>query len=77
MSLAGMLAVRWLPSTKLVVRLDPFHWTTELLTKFDPRAVKTNPDPPAAAELGLMLLSDGSVDPIVKVTAFEEPAPGV
>ncbi len=75
MSLAGMLAVRRLPSTKVVVRLDPFHWTTELPTKFDPSAVRTNPDPPAETELGLRELSEGSAA-TVNGSAFDVPPPG-
>jgi hypothetical protein len=45
--------------TNLVTRLDPFHCTTVLLTKLEPTAVNANPEPPAVAELGLMIQSDG------------------
>src|SRR5579859_810663 len=52
-SLAGTLAVSWVPETKLVVRADPFQLTVAPLTKFTPLTVRVNAGPSAAIELGL------------------------
>jgi hypothetical protein len=65
-----------MPSTNVVARLCPFHRTTELLTKFEPDAVRTNPDPPAIADVGLMLHNAGTGPFTVNVTAFEVPPSG-
>ena len=43
-----------------MVRLDQFHLTTELLTKFVPVTVNVKEEPPAVVELGLMLESVGT-----------------
>ena len=50
-----------------------------VLMKFEPRTVRTNPEPPAWAEGGLRLLIDGTglEEPlIVKVLALDVPPPG-
>jgi hypothetical protein len=52
-------------------------WTTDPLTKFEPVAVKVKAGPPAVAELGEMLLSDGGAFVTVKVSGAEVPLPGV
>lgn len=44
----------------VVVRFDPFHRTVEFETKFEPFTVNVKAGPPAAAELGLMLVSTGA-----------------
>lgn len=45
MSLAGIAAVSWVLLTKVVVRLLPFHCTTELGTKLEPFTVRVKADP--------------------------------
>jgi hypothetical protein len=59
-SLAGMEAVTWLESMKVVRRSEPLHRTTELVMKFDPRTVSTKPGPPVCAEDGFMLEIEGT-----------------
>jgi hypothetical protein len=76
MSLADILACRCALSTNVVDRLCPFHWTAELVKKLEPDAVSTNPDPPAIADVGLMLHNAGTGPFTVNVTAFEVPPPG-
>jgi hypothetical protein len=80
MSVAGIAAVNWVEETKVVVRADPFHRTTEPLTKFVPLTVRVKAAPPAVAEVGEMLDTDGTglgVALTVNVCAFEVPPPGV
>ena len=60
MLLAGIAAVSRELLTNVVVRFDPFHLTVELETKFVPLTVKANAGLPAAAALGLMLVSIGA-----------------
>jgi hypothetical protein len=76
MSPARMFACRCMLSTKVVARLCPFHWTTEFVTKLEPDAVNTNPEPPATADVGLMLDNVGAGPLTVNVTAFDVPPPG-
>jgi len=59
MSEAGMAALSWEPVTKVVVRSDPFHRTTELETKLVPSTVNVKARPPANTALGLMLVKAG------------------
>jgi hypothetical protein len=59
-SVAGIAAVSWELLTNVVVRFEPFHLTVELETKFVPLTVKANAGLPAAAALGLMLVSIGA-----------------
>jgi hypothetical protein len=47
--------------TYVVVRLAPFHRTTEPNVKFDPATVSTKPAPPAVAVAGEMELTVGAV----------------
>src|SRR5579871_1926266 len=72
-SVAGTVAFNWVLETKVVVRAVPFHWTTELETKFTPVAVSVKAGPPASAEVGETLLSVGvpDVELMVKVAALE------
>jgi hypothetical protein len=77
MSLDGMAAVSCVALTNVVVRFEPFTWTTDPLTKFEPLAVSVNADPPAVAVLGEMLVSDGAVLLTVKFNDPDVPPPGV
>lgn len=63
--------------TKVVVRFEPLTWTTDPDTKFEPEAVKVKAGPPAVAELGEMLLSEGGAFVTVNVSGAEVPLPGV
>ena len=58
--LAATKAVNWLALTKVVGRADPFHCTVDPLTNPDPFTVRVNAAPPAAAEFGLRLDSEGA-----------------
>jgi len=51
-SLAGMTAVSRVVLTNVVVRLLPFHCTTEVETKFEPFTVKEKDCPPASTAEG-------------------------
>jgi hypothetical protein len=66
MSEAGMAAVNCIAETNVVVRLDPFHCTTELLSKLLPFTVRVNAAPPAVAELGLKPLRTGTPSGVVE-----------
>jgi len=76
MSLAGIAAVSRVPLTNVVVRFEPFTWTTDPFTKFEPLAVSVKAGPPAVAVLGEMLASDGGELVTVKVSAVDVPPPG-
>jgi hypothetical protein len=76
MSVAAIAAVSCVLLTKVVVRLDPFHCTVELETKFVPLTVSVNAAPPALAIAGLRLDIDGTGLFTVKVCALELPPPG-
>jgi len=58
-SAAGIAAVKRVALAKTVVRSESFHRTTAPLTKFEPVTVKVKPGPPAAAEAGLSLETEG------------------
>jgi hypothetical protein len=63
----------------VVVRLAPFHRTTEPLTKFVPFTVNVNVGPPAGADAGSRLVVVGSglgAAAMVNVCAFEVPPLG-
>ena len=53
MSEAGIEAVSRVALTKVVVRLEPPHFTTEPFTKLVPVTVRVKADPPAVVEEGL------------------------
>src|SRR5207253_2979984 len=79
-SVAGMDAVSCDAETNFVVRLAPFHRTTdEPATKFVPFTVNVNAATPTEADIGLRLVvvgtGFGDVE-IVNVWAFEVPPPG-
>ena len=78
MSLAGIAAERLVPLTNVVVRGELFHRTTEPEMKLLPLTVSVKPAPPAVAEFGLRLLTDGTGfgGVTVNVTPFEAPPPG-
>jgi hypothetical protein len=70
MSVARIAAVNWVADTKVVVRFDPFHCTTEPLMKPVPVTASVNAGPPAVAETGLRLVVVGTgllITLIVKV----------
>src|SRR5262249_60235882 len=59
-SAAVMLALTCVALIKFVVRAVPFHCTAAPLTKFVPPTVSVNAGPPAAALLGVRLVSVGT-----------------
>jgi hypothetical protein len=80
MSAAVIAAVNCVEDTNDVVRLAPFHWTTEPLMKPVPLIVSVNPALPAVVETGLKPVVPGTgLLPalIVKVLALDVPPPGV
>jgi hypothetical protein len=77
MSAAVTAPVNWVEETYVVVRLDPFHCTTEVETKPAPLIVSVNAAPPAVAVLGLRLVVVGTGLVTVKVWALEVPPAGV
>ena len=78
-SAAGMLALTCVALRTLVVRAVPFHCTAAPLTKFVPPTVSVNAGPPAAALLGVKLVSVGTgfgAAVIVNVSGPDAPPPG-
>jgi hypothetical protein len=76
-SVAGTVAVSCVALTNVVVRLAPFHCTSEVLMKLPPFTVIVNAGVPAIALFGTSEPSDGTGVVTVKVTAFDVPPPGV
>ncbi len=76
MSEAGIAAVNLVEETKVVVRLLPFHCTTESEVKRLPLTVSVNPGLPALADAGLSFVVVGTGLFMVRVWAFEVPPPG-
>ena len=74
-----ILACSWPLLTNVVVRLLPFHRTTEPEIKFVPFTVRVKPAPPADALLGAtpLRVGTGFTLVIVNVKPFEVPPPGV
>ena len=60
MSVAGIAAVTCVALTKVVVRVAPFHLTTEPETKLLPLTVRVKAAPPAVALLGTRVVSAGT-----------------
>jgi len=60
MSLVGTAAVNCVALPGVVTNATPFHFTTELVTKFVPVTVSVKPAPPAVAELGIKEVSVGA-----------------
>src|SRR5712664_2289761 len=79
-SVTRMDAVNCDAETNIVVRLAPFHRTTDKpATKFVPFTVNVNAAPPTVADVGLRLVVVGTGfgdAEIVNVWAFEVPPPG-
>ncbi len=76
MSEAGIAAVSRVEETYVVVRLAPFHWTTEPELKPLPLTVSVKAALPEYAVVGLRLFVVGKGLLIVKVWALEVPPPG-
>jgi hypothetical protein len=68
-SAAVIAAVNWVDDTYVVVRLAPFHCTTEPLTKLLPLTVSVKAAPPANADEGLKLVITGTGLVVVPVVA--------
>lgn len=77
MSAAVIAAVSCVAFTNVVVRLLPFHCTTEVLKKLLPFTVNVNAAPPAMAEFGTRVVSAGTGVVTVKPALFDVPPPGV
>src|ERR1043166_3644800 len=60
MSAAVTRVLSWLPLRNVVVRLTPFHCTTEPCAKLLPPTTSVNPAPPAAALWGERLDTAGA-----------------
>jgi len=76
MSAAVIAAVSRVEETYVVVRLVPFHWTTELELKPLPMTVSVNAALPVYAVFGLRPVVVGTGLLVVKVWALEMPPPG-
>src|SRR5215471_16720886 len=74
-SLAVSVAVNCVPLTNVVVRVAPLTWTTDVLTKFAPVAVRVNGPFPAMAEVGEIAVSVGMVAVTVRASGFEVQPP--
>src|SRR5690242_6347027 len=77
MSDAGTCAVSCVAERNAVGRFVPFHRTTEVFRKLLPLTVSVNPGLPAAAVLGVMLVScgPGGGGMMVNVKGEEAPPP--
>jgi hypothetical protein len=75
-SVARIEALSWVLETYVVVRLTPFHLTTEVDEKFVPVTVSVKAEPPAGAQAGLRLVMVRGGMRIENVSAFEAPPPG-
>ena len=77
MSAAEMEAVSLVLLENVVLRGDPFQFSTEPMTKFEPFMLSVKAGPPAVARLGEMELIAGTGLLTVNVIAFDVPPPGV
>lgn len=75
-SAAVIVAVNCVGLTNVVVRLPPFHCTTEVLIKFPPFTVSMNAAPPAIAEFGTSEPSAGTGVVTLNWSESEFPPPG-
>jgi hypothetical protein len=75
-SAAEIAAVSWWLLENVVVRAAPFHFTTEVVTKFEPFTVSVKAAPPAVALAGEMEVTVGLGLLIVNVSEFDGPPPG-
>ena len=76
MSRAEMEAVSFVLLANVVVRGDPFQFTTEPETKLEPFTVRVKAGPPAVALLGEIELIAGTGLLTVNVIALDVPPPG-
>jgi hypothetical protein len=76
MSAAVIAAVTCVLLTNVVVRLEPFHMTEDVLTKFEPLTVSVNAAPPTVALGGVRLVIEGVGLLIVNESAADAPPPG-
>ena len=75
-SLAGILAFKCVPSTKVVVRGEPAKFTPEFRTKLVPTTDIVKPAPPAVALVGEMLVMVGAATvPMVSSWVAERVGP--
>jgi hypothetical protein len=80
MFVAGTVALSWEPETYVVVRLVPFHLTTDDEMKLFPVTANVKEEPPLAADEGLIDKATGRgllLEVIVNVNPDEVPPPGV
>jgi hypothetical protein len=75
-SVASIWAVIFVLLTNVVVRADPFHFTSEPLTKFEPFTVSVKAGPPAMALVGTREVATGTGFLTVNVFAADVPPPG-
>jgi len=68
---AGMVAVSCVPDTYTVALFEPFHFTTDVETKFVPLTVSVNCGSPAVFEVGEIDVVVGTGLLIVRVFALE------
>ena len=66
---AGMAADSWVLLIKVVVRLAPFHLTTEAATKLLPLTIRVKAGAPATAPAGESAVIEGTGFVVVTVTA--------
>jgi hypothetical protein len=76
MSAAAIAAVTCVLLTNVVLRLEPFHCTVEVLRKLVPFTVSVNAAPPVIAEAGLRLEINGAGLFTTKLCALDVPPPG-
>jgi hypothetical protein len=77
MSLAGTVAVKFVPLTYFVFSPVPFHFTVDPETNFVPVTVRVNAAPPAVALEGESEVAAGNGFLMVNVRALDVPPPGV
>jgi hypothetical protein len=73
---AVIAAVSVEPPTKVVARLEPFHWTVEPLTKPAPNTLSTKPGPWTMAASGETAEMEGAGLLAMKVAVLDGPPPG-
>ena len=75
-SLDGIIAVSCVGLSKVVVRLPPFHWTTELATNPPPATVSEKVPATGTVEEGDREVRIGAGLLMVKIRPFEVPPAG-
>jgi len=76
MSAPVIAACRLVLETNVVVRGLPFHFTTDVETKFEPVSVSVKAGEPATNALGAIDASAGAGLSMVKVSGLDVPPPG-